>query len=72
MEKFTKIAEEFDNQKFYQIDVQVKLTVRASSEGEAAYLADSSMASIKSRPNDESDYSILKIDEIQILPGNQK
>ena len=38
MKKFTKIIKESENEKVFTIDAHVQLTIKASSEGEAASL----------------------------------
>lgn len=47
MKKFTKFLEELENESFYKVDAQVELIIPAENEGEAAYLADSILASIE-------------------------
>jgi len=59
MKKFTKILENQNNEKFYEISVELKLLVKAENEGEAGYLSDSILGSIE----EQSDYTILNIEE---------
>jgi hypothetical protein len=59
MKKFTKILENQNNERFYEISVELKLLVKAENEGEAGYLSDSILGSIK----EQSDYTILNIEE---------
>ena len=47
MKKFTKILENQNNEKFYEISVELKLLVKAENEGEAGYLSDSILGSIE-------------------------
>jgi hypothetical protein len=59
MKKFTKILENQNNERFYEISVELKLLVKAENEGEAGYLSDSILGSIE----EQSDYTILNIEE---------
>jgi len=59
MKKFTKILENQNNEKFYEVSVELKLLVKAENEGEAGYLSDSILGSIE----EQSDYAILNIEE---------
>jgi len=61
MKKFTKFLEELENESFYKVDAQVELIIPAENEGEAAYLADSILASIEYG----SEYIIDKIDQTE-------
>jgi hypothetical protein len=49
MRKFTKILEDLKDKKVFKIDAQVELAIKASSEGEASYIADLSLASMKNQ-----------------------
>jgi hypothetical protein len=59
MKKFTKVLENQDNERFYEISVELKLLIKAENEGEAGYLSDSILGSIE----EQSDYTILNIEE---------
>jgi hypothetical protein len=59
MKKFTKILENQNNERFYEVSVELKLLIKAENEGEAGYLSDSILGSIE----DQSDYTILNIEE---------
>jgi hypothetical protein len=59
MKKFSKVLEEVENGKYYKVIVQVELLVPASNEGEASYIADSTISSIKNI----SEYSISQVEE---------
>jgi hypothetical protein len=59
MKKFTKILENQNNERFYEISVELKLLVKAENEGEAGYLSDSILGSIE----EQSEYTILNIEE---------
>jgi hypothetical protein len=59
MKKFTKILENQDNERFYEVSVELKLLIKAENEGEAGYLSDSILGSIE----EQSDYTILNIEE---------
>jgi len=74
MKKFTKIIKESENEKVFTIDAHVQLTIKASSEGEAAYIADSTLSALKN----QSEYTINKIEEtsgiiehMELYPGKQ-
>jgi hypothetical protein len=51
MNKFTKLLEDKENRKTYKVDVKIELTIEASNEGEASYLSDSILSSIKGISN---------------------
>ena len=55
MKKFSKITENKDNQKYFQITAEVTLIVKSETEGEAGYLADSILGSIK----EQSDFHLF-------------
>lgn len=59
MKKFTKIVESQSIEKTYEVSVELKLLVKAENEGEAGYLSDSILGSIK----EQSDFTILNIEE---------
>ena len=59
MKKFTKILENQDNERLYEVSVELKLLIKAENEGEAGYLSDSILGSIE----EQSDYTILNIEE---------
>jgi hypothetical protein len=59
MKKFTKILENQNNEKFYEVSVELKLLIKAENEGEAGYISDSILGSIE----EQSDYTILNIEE---------
>ena len=59
MKKFTKILENQNNERFYEVSVELKLLIKAENEGEAGYLSDSILGSIE----EQSDYTILNIEE---------
>ncbi len=59
MRKFTKILENQNNEKFYEVSVELKLLIKAENEGEAGYISDSILGSIE----EQSDYTILNIEE---------
>ncbi len=63
MKKFTQVKEEIDNKKFYQAKVEVTLQVEAENEGEAGYLFDRILGSIKEQVN----FTISNIEEISVL-----
>jgi 4a-hydroxytetrahydrobiopterin dehydratase len=60
MKKFSKITENKDNQKYFQITAEVTLIVKSETEGEAGYLADSILGSIK----EQSDFKVQDILEL--------
>ncbi len=63
MKKFTKIVENQSIEKTYEVSVELKLLVKAENEGEAGYLSDSILGSIK----EQSDFTILNIEEKKIM-----
>lgn len=60
MKRFTKILENIESQKYYEISADIKFSVKAENEGEAGYLADSILGSIK----EQTDFRIQDIKEI--------
>ena len=60
MKKFTKVLENIENSRYYEVFTDVKLFIKASNEGEAAYKSDSIIGSIES----QIDFSIKLIEEI--------
>lgn len=60
MNKFTKILEQSESEKYFKVNAQIELTIKASNEGEASYIADLSLASIKN----QSEYTITNINDI--------
>lgn len=61
MRKFTKIIEKLENGKFYKTSANIELIVEAENEGEAGYLSDSILSSIK----ESYDYTIIDIEETE-------
>lgn len=59
MRKFSKLVEDIKGGKSFKIIAQVELIVEASNEGEASYIADSSLSSLKNQSN----YTISKVEE---------
>jgi len=59
MKKFSKILEEVENAKYFKVEVKVELLIPAENEGEASYIADSTMSSMKNI----SEYVISKVEE---------
>lgn len=59
MRKFTKIVEGIKGDKSFKVIAQVELIIQASNEGEASYIADLSLSSIKNQSN----YTISTIEE---------
>ena len=60
MKKFSKITEDLSNDKYYIIDAKIQIRIKASNEGEASYIADSTLSSIKY----QNEYSIDNISQI--------
>lgn len=65
MKKFSKILENNTSGK-YKVYTYVELEIDADDEGAAAYIADSTISSIKN----VSDYGITKIEKISNLEDN--
>ena len=59
MKKFSKIVESISNGKYYKITSEVELIIPASNEGEASYIADSTLSSTRNISN----YIISSIEE---------
>ena len=59
MKKFTKIIEKLENIGYYKVDAQVQLILQSENEGEAGYIGDSILGSIK----EQTDYTISNIEE---------
>jgi hypothetical protein len=59
MKKFTKILEEVENTKFYKINAEVELIVKAETEGEAGYLGDSILGGIEEQFKIENDNPVV-------------
>ena len=62
MKKFSKVLENNGSMK-YKISAYIELEIEAENEGEAAYIADSTLSSIK----DSSNYKISKIEKLSNL-----
>jgi hypothetical protein len=62
MKKFSKVLENNGSGK-YKISAYIELEIEAENEGEAAYIADSTLSSIK----DSSNYNISKIEKLSNL-----
>lgn len=60
MNKFTHILEKNASKKYYRVKAEIDLSINADNEGEASYIADSSLASI----DNQSGYNIRSIEEI--------
>lgn len=63
MKSFTKLVESQETEKNYQIDAEITLNIKAKNQGEASYLADSQLVSVKS----QSTYTINKVEEISVM-----
>ena len=61
MKKFTKIVENLENSNFYKTSANIELIIKAENEGEAGYLSDSILSSLK----ESYDYTILNIEETE-------
>lgn len=51
MKKFTKVIENVESKRQFKITVQVEFMIEASNEGEASYIADSTISSLKNNQN---------------------
>lgn len=58
MKKFTKVLEDIENGRFFKVNAEVELIIKADNEGEAGYLSDSILSSIEYGSN----YQINNID----------
>ena len=62
MKKFSKVLESNESGK-YKVMAYIELEIEADNEGEAAYIADSTLSSVK----DSSNYNISKIEKLSNL-----
>lgn len=60
MKRFTKIVENNESERYFKVQSEVELLIKADNEGEAGYIADSQLGSIK----DQSEFRISNIVEI--------
>ncbi len=60
MKKFTKILENQNSEKFYEISAEIKLMIKSENEGEAGYMSDSILGGIK----EHIDFTIQDISEV--------
>ena len=60
MDKFSIVSEKLENKKYFKIVSEVDMIVESDSEGEASYISDSTLSSIKN----QAGYSIKNISEI--------
>jgi hypothetical protein len=51
MKTFTRLVEQLEIERYYKINCQVTLTLIASNEGEAGYLADSELGGLENQTN---------------------
>lgn len=68
MKKFTKVIENVESKRQFKVTVQVEFMIEASNEGEASYIADSTISSLKN----QSEYTISNIEEISSLDKDKK
>ena len=61
MKKVTLITERINSKRYFEISSELKLAVESESEGEAGYLADSLLGSIK----EQTEFIVNNIQEIQ-------
>lgn len=59
MNKFSILVENVESQQYFKIKSEIDLIVEASSEGEASYIADSTLASVKG----QSGYNISSVEQ---------
>lgn len=59
MKKFTKILEENSNERYYKVYAKIELIIPAENEGEAGYIADSTLSSVENN----YDYTIDLIED---------
>jgi uncharacterized protein YozE (UPF0346 family) len=60
MKKFSKVVESID-EGYYKISAEIELIVKSDNEGEAGYMADDILGSIK----DQYNYTILNIEKTE-------
>lgn len=59
MKKFTKILENIESGRFYEVFAELKILIKAENEGEAGYISDSILGSIEN----QVDFTIQMIQE---------
>jgi len=59
MRKFTKLVESLEGEKFFKVKCELDFTIKASNQGEASYIADEELSSLKN----QSGYAIKEISE---------
>lgn len=59
MRKFTKLVESVESEKFFKVKCELDFTIKASNQGEASYIADEELSSLKN----QSGYSIKEVSE---------
>lgn len=60
MKKFSKVLENIEGYRHFKIKSELEIIVKSNNEGEAAYISDSILSSIKG----QSGYNIKSIDEV--------
>jgi hypothetical protein len=63
MKKFTLLTEQSENKKTYKVLVTLELEIESENEGEAGYISDSILSSIKEQVN----YTIDNIEEKSVI-----
>lgn len=63
MKKFTKLLEDIEKGKFFKIKADVELVIPADNEGEASYIADSTLAGIKNM----GEYTISNVEKTESI-----
>jgi hypothetical protein len=60
MKKFSKILESNTLKKYFKVECTLTLYIESENEGEAGYLSDSILGSIK----EQTDFSIMSIEDV--------
>lgn len=61
MKKFTKIVEQVESSKYFKIKIDIELLIPANNQGEASYIADTTIAGMKNI----SEYVISSVEETE-------
>ena len=60
MKKFTKILENQNGEKYFEVTAEIKMIIKSENEGEAGYKSDSILGSIE----EQVDFTINNIGEV--------
>lgn len=81
MERFTKLVESIESEKYFKVTAEIELMFKSENEGEAGYLADSDLGSLESQVDfrisdilevSESEYKKMMIIESYEMSDEEK